>query len=64
MRVDKYTDSYTDTDGQILIVKTSVTGTKYYKSNQYYLHRLDGPAIEWKNGDYEWYKIDRRHRIE
>ena len=34
----------------------------------YYLHdephRLDGPAIEWSNGDKEWYMHGKRHRID
>ena len=27
-----------------------------------YCHRLDGPAIEWKNGLKEWFVDDKRHR--
>jgi hypothetical protein len=26
------------------------------------LHRLDGPAIIWHNGDLDWYLNGRRHR--
>jgi len=25
-------------------------------------HREDGPAIEWSNGDKEWFKNGKRHR--
>ena len=25
-------------------------------------HRLDGPAIEWTNGDKEWWRDGKRHR--
>ena len=25
-------------------------------------HRLDGPAVEWKNGSKEWWIDDKRHR--
>jgi hypothetical protein len=27
------------------------------------LHRLDGPAIEWINGDEEWFINGKKHRI-
>lgn len=27
------------------------------------LHRDDGPAVKWNNGDYEWYNNGQRHRI-
>lgn len=27
-----------------------------------HLHREDGPAIEWANGNKYWYRNDRRHR--
>jgi hypothetical protein len=26
------------------------------------LHREDGPAVEWKRGDFEWYREGKRHR--
>ena len=29
-----------------------------------YCHRLDGPAIEWKNGLKEWWVDDKRHRAD
>ena len=36
-------------------------GNKFwYQSNL--LHRLDGPAVEWKNGIKEWYKEGEYHR--
>lgn len=28
------------------------------------LHKLDGPAIEWKNGDKSWYVNGERHRLD
>ena len=35
------------------IVKVNKYGTKWYLDGQ--LHRKDGPAIEWIDGDKEWY---------
>jgi len=29
-----------------------------------YLHRLDGPAKEWSNGLFEWFKDGKLHRID
>jgi hypothetical protein len=37
-------------------------GTFYYLDNKY--HRLDGPAIEWVDGDKFWYQNGKRHRID
>ena len=28
------------------------------------LHRLDGPAIEWANGDEHWYQEGKLHRLD
>ena len=28
-----------------------------------YLHREDGPAVEWLNGDKEWWIDGKRHRV-
>jgi len=36
---------------------------KIYKNSKGQYHRDDGPAIEYKNGDKEWFKEDKRHRI-
>jgi hypothetical protein len=36
-------------------------GFKWYKNNV--LHRVDGPAIEYSNGDEEWYFEGKLHRI-
>jgi hypothetical protein len=35
--------------------------TCYYLNGE--LHRLGGPAIEYANGDKEWYQHDKLHRI-
>jgi hypothetical protein len=39
-----------------------------YKTIRWYndlgqLHRLDGPAIEWANGDKSWWVEDKIHRL-
>jgi len=36
--------------------------TKIYTNSKGLYHRLDGPAIEYLNGDKSWYKEGRRHR--
>lgn len=36
---------------------------KMYSANKK-LHRYDGPAIEWNNGDKEWHINGKRHRID
>lgn len=30
----------------------------------YRLHRTDGPAVEWSNGDKEWWQHGLRHRVD
>ena len=39
-------------------------GSKFYYSDREMtiLHREDGPALEYPNGDKEWYLNDKRHR--
>jgi len=39
-------------------------GTKRYKNSKGYYHRLDGPAIEWLNGDKAWYKEGKGHMVQ
>ena len=43
------------------IIMNSET-TTYYKNGK--LHREDGPAIEWKNGNKDWLLNDRLHRTD
>ena len=31
------------------------SGNKLYYNNRDQLHREDGPAVEWDNGDRDWY---------
>ena len=35
---------------------------KEYKNESGQLHRTDGPAVEWNNGDKWWYIDGLRHR--
>ena len=37
--------------------------TKYYDSKDR-LHRQDGPAVLYANGDYTWYYQNKRHRTD
>ena len=37
-------------------------GNKSWCNNQGQLHREDGPAFEWANGNKEWWLNNRRHR--
>jgi hypothetical protein len=37
-------------------------GHKFYYLNDL-LHRIDGPAIKYKDGTEEWYQNDKRHRL-
>jgi len=37
-------------------VEVTKDSTSWYKEGTSILHRLDGPAIEWANGDKYWYK--------
>lgn len=39
-------------------------GTRRYFNNAGELHRTGGPAIEWYNGDIEWFQNGQRHRID
>ncbi len=39
-------------------------GTKYWVNAEGRLHRLDGPAVEWLNGDKQWWKKGNLHRID
>ncbi len=44
-----------------LIKKGFSHGTEYINDRGEY-HRLDGPAIEWNNGDRSWWINGERHR--
>ena len=37
-------------------------GTRRYYNDAGLLHREDGPAVVWRDGDLEWYQNGQRHR--
>jgi len=37
---------------------------RWYKEGTYLLHRDDGPAVEYLNGDKVWYQNGELHRID
>ena len=39
-------------------------GDKVWTNDEGLFHRLDGPAIEYANGDKSWYFEEKRHRID
>jgi hypothetical protein len=45
------------------MIKKLSYGTEYYNEAGQ-KHRLDGPALEWSDGDQEWFRHDRRHRLD
>ena len=48
-----------------LDINITATGTKYhYKKGTWIYHRLDGPAIEWYNGDKSWFVDGYLHRLD
>lgn len=48
-----------------LYTKVSNGTVYYYKDpEQTILHRTDGPAIVWEDGDEEWYQNGELHRMD
>lgn len=43
-------------------VKRDKSGTKRYRNDEVLLHRLDGPAIEYKDGTKFWIINGKHHR--
>ena len=43
---------------------TSAKTIRYYKHNTDILHRLDGPAVEYGDGDKFYYVEGKRHRLD
>jgi hypothetical protein len=39
-------------------------GTKIWRNKEGYLHRLDGPAVEYNDGGKIWYKNGKKHRLD
>jgi len=46
------------------IVTVENNGTIIWRNEKGKYHRLEGPAIEWANGDKSWYKEGLRHRMD
>ena len=46
--------------------KVTVDGDKnrFWYNEKNYLHRLDGPAVEYANGTKEWWVEGKRHRLD
>ncbi len=42
-------------------VKVYNNRTEWYQNGK--LHRLDGPAVEWANGDKSWFQNGQYHRL-
>ena len=47
-----------------LTVTVNEHGTRIYRNPMGQLHRQYGPAIEWADGDKEWYLDGQHHRID
>lgn len=47
-------------------IKIDQSGNTFYHKDREMtiLHRKDGPAVEWKCGDKEWYINGERHRMD
>ena len=45
-------------------VEVGVKCTKWYKEGTKILHRENGPAIEWTNGEKHWLIDDKFHRVD
>ena len=43
-------------------VKVFKTHTEWRQNGK--RHRVDGPALEWANGDKEWYQNGQCHRVD
>jgi len=58
------TNAYRDKDGNVMIetFEISVHNTRFWCLNNI-LHRVDGPAIEWFDGEKEWCFNGETHRI-
>jgi hypothetical protein len=48
----------------LINLKIDEEGNKFWRNENRERHRLDGPAIEWANGDKYWYQNGKRHRID
>ncbi len=50
----------------MLLIEKEISedGTHYYYNEQDQLHRVDGPAVEWANGNKYWYQNNKLHRVD
>jgi len=46
------------------IFEIDVFGNKIWRNKKREIHRLDGPAIEFSNGDKHWQQDDKLHRLD
>jgi len=55
--------TYKDTiSGETLYVERNAHHTAYYKDKAMTIyHRVDGPAIEWNDDTYKWYRNGKVH---
>jgi hypothetical protein len=51
-------------DNEESILDIDQYGTKLWRNKIGLFHRLEGPAIEYKNGNKFWFQNGRRHRID
>jgi hypothetical protein len=47
-----------------MVTKQEFWGGIEYINEDGKLHRLDGPAVEWKNGNKSWYYNGKLHRTD
>ncbi len=47
-----------------LKINNSLEGIFYFDKETIMLHREDGPAAEYSNGDKAWYIHGKRHRVD
>ena len=45
-------------------VEVDARGTRWYYNSANQLHRDEGPAIEYPNGNKEWWQNGQRHRVD
>jgi hypothetical protein len=45
-------------------VEIDELGNKFWKNKEGNLNRIDGPALEFYNGDKHWYQNDLLHRLD
>ena len=51
-----------ESETDYVVCKVDERGHKRYYNAEDKCHREDGPAVEWTNGDKEWYLNGKYHR--